>query len=60
MLYRLNAANGLTESLDLRDFGFGDVFVGREDTRTMAHPPLFLLLDRTSSSWIYAPPAGSS
>jgi hypothetical protein len=36
MLYRLNAASGLTESLDLRDVGFGDVFIRREDTRTMA------------------------
>jgi len=29
MLYRLNAATGLTESLDLRDVGFGDVFIRR-------------------------------
>jgi hypothetical protein len=36
MLYRLNAANGSAESLDLRDVGFGDVFIRREDTRTMA------------------------
>ncbi len=36
MLYRLNATSGLTESLDLRDVGFGDVFIRREDTRTMA------------------------
>lgn len=36
ILYRLAAGTGLTQSLDLRDVGFGDSYVRRFDTRTMA------------------------
>jgi hypothetical protein len=36
MLYRLDVVAGLMQSLDLRDVGFGDSFVRRFDTRTMA------------------------
>lgn len=35
-LYRLDVATGLAQSLDLRDVGFGDSFIRRFDTRTMA------------------------
>jgi hypothetical protein len=40
MLYRLDAASGHTEALDLRDVGFGDTFIRRFDTRTMTLPAL--------------------
>jgi hypothetical protein len=36
ILYRLDAGTGEADALDLRDLGFGDVYVTREDTRSFA------------------------
>ena len=36
MLYRVDVGTGLTEALDLRDVGFGDSYIRRFNTRTMA------------------------
>jgi Caspase domain len=36
ILYRVDVGTGLTEALDLRDVGFGDSYIRRFETRTMA------------------------
>jgi len=36
ILYRVNSDTGMIDELDLRDVGFGDAYIRREDTRSFA------------------------